>query len=93
MQADKPFLVSLKAAQESARLANDETSSLIKEAARARVEALLETALKCTQQRSRVRDFTGAEGSGSGGRWLGGCVVVARTNPNQTAYIHSALSL
>ena len=60
MQSDKAFLVALKAAQQGARLADDEASSLVKEAARARVEGLLDAAVKCIRQRSRVRDYTGA---------------------------------
>lgn len=59
-QSDKAFLVALKAAQQGARLADDEASSLVKEAARARVEGLLDAAVKCIKQRSRVRDYTGA---------------------------------
>ena len=60
LQSDKAFLVALKAAQQGARLADDEASSLVKEAARARVEGLLDVAVKCIKQRSRVRDYTGA---------------------------------
>lgn len=60
MQSDKAFLVALKAAQQGARLADDEASALVKDAARARVEGLLDAAVKCIKQRSRVRDYTGA---------------------------------
>jgi len=63
LQSDKAFLVALKAAQQGARLADDEASSLVKEAARARVEGLLDAAVKCIRQRSRVRDYTGAVGA------------------------------
>ena len=51
--------MALKAAQQGARLADDEASALVKDAARARVEGLLDAAVKCIRQRSRVRDYTG----------------------------------
>ena len=59
-QADKAFLQGLRAAQEGARLADDEAAALVKDAARARVEGLLEAAVQCVKQRTRVRDFSGA---------------------------------
>lgn len=58
-QADKAFLVGLKSAQAEARLADDEAAALVKEAARARVEALFDAAVKVTKQRTRTRDYTG----------------------------------
>lgn len=59
-QADKQFLVGMKQAQVAARLADDEAAGLVKEAARSRVENLLDSAVKCIKQRTRVRDYTGA---------------------------------
>ncbi len=50
----------MKQAQVAARLADDEAAGLVKEAARSRVENLLDSAVKCTKQRTRVRDYTGA---------------------------------
>ncbi|KAL4434488.1 hypothetical protein ABPG75_000929 [Micractinium tetrahymenae] len=60
LKAEKQFLVGLKQAQVAARLADDEAAGLVKEAARSRVEGLLEAAVKCTKQRTRVRDYTEA---------------------------------
>ncbi|EFN52285.1 hypothetical protein CHLNCDRAFT_139027 [Chlorella variabilis] len=60
LQADKAFLVGLRQAQAAARLADDEAAALVKEAARARVEELLESAVKSTKQRTRTRDYTEA---------------------------------
>ncbi|PSC73353.1 chloroplastic isoform X2 [Micractinium conductrix] len=60
LQADKAFLVGLKQAQAAAHLADDEASALVKEAARARVESLFETAVQCLKQRTRVRDYSEA---------------------------------
>ena len=59
-QADKQFLVNLKSAQEQARLMDDEASAVVKEAARAKVEGLLDKALECVKRRTRVRDYTDA---------------------------------
>ena len=62
------------------------------QAARARVESLLEAAVQCTKQRSRVRDYTGA---GAGGRALGSfiCFVGKEAVPGggAGARAHSAV--
>ncbi|KAL4420333.1 hypothetical protein ABPG77_010238 [Micractinium sp. CCAP 211/92] len=60
LKADKQFLVGMKQAQVAARLADDEAAGLVKEAARSRVENLLDSAVKCIKQRTRVRDYTEA---------------------------------
>ena len=76
----------LKQAQAAAHLADDEASALVKEAARARVESLFETAVQCLKQRTRVRDYSGGRGGrggvGRGGgrcwgssRWLGSAAM------------------
>ncbi|KAL4860244.1 hypothetical protein ACK3TF_000429 [Chlorella vulgaris] len=60
LQADKSFLSGLKSAQAAAKLADDEASALVKEAARSKVEALFDAALECIKQRSRTRDYSEA---------------------------------
>ena len=58
LRGDRAFLTSLKQYQTEVRLADDETSSVIIEAAQKILEEAMDRAIECAKRRSRVRDYS-----------------------------------
>ena len=56
LRADRDFLVGLKARQAEVRLSDEEAEALVREAARAKVEACLGRAIEASKRRTRARD-------------------------------------
>lgn len=60
LQADKRQLAELRQYQQRVRLGDDVAADIVKEAARARLEAALDAAVEVTKRRTRQRDYTDA---------------------------------
>lgn len=60
LQADRQLLAELKQYQESVRLGDDVAADMVKEAARANIEADLDAAVECIKARTRERDVSDA---------------------------------
>lgn len=59
-QSNRAALAELKAFQEKVRLEDEIAQEAVKEAARARVEDLLDRGIECIKRRTRVRDYSDA---------------------------------
>lgn len=60
VQADREQLQQLRGYQQSIGLGDDVASEIVKEAARARVEADLDAAVECIRRRTAERDYSEA---------------------------------
>jgi hypothetical protein len=60
MQAERDQLLQLRQYQQSIGLGDDVAAEIVKEAARARVEADLDAAVECIRKRTAERDYSAA---------------------------------